>query len=156
MSVVAFNDRREIMRVVIRSFFLAVLLGFFTVASAQLPPEIMVDKHLIHAEQLHAAKDYAGAFNMMEQIIALQKEHSLTLSDDFHFKYAQVALAADSTRIALESVNKYLSVTGREGEFYKEALALLLKAEGTQISAEETCTGKPARCRVLEGIGQPS
>ena len=38
------------MREVIRSFFITVLLGFFTVASAQLPPEIMVDKHLIHAE----------------------------------------------------------------------------------------------------------
>ena len=131
------------MREVIRNFFIAVLLGFFTVASAQLPPEMMADKYLIQAEQLHAAKDYAGAFKVMEQIIALQKEHSLTLSDEFHFKYARVALSVDSTRIALESVNKYLSATGREGEFYKEALALLVEFEGTEISAEETCAGKP-------------
>ena len=127
-----------------RSFSLrSRLLGFFTVASAQLPPEMMADKYLIQAEQLHAAKDYAGAFKVMEQIITLQKEHNLTLSDEFHFKYARVALSVDSTRIALESVNKYLSATGREGEFYKEALTLLVEFEGTEISAEETCAGKP-------------
>ena len=36
---------------VIRSIFVLFSLGFFTVASAQLPPKIMADKHLIHAEQ---------------------------------------------------------------------------------------------------------
>ena len=142
------------MQSVTRSIFVLCLVGFFTVASAQLPPEIMVDKHLIHADQLYAAKDYAKAINVMEKIIALQKEHSLTLSDEFHFKYAQVALAADSTRIALESVIRYLSATGDEGEFYKEALALMLKAEGNEVMTAEdfyneviktqgTCQGLP-------------
>ena len=96
------------MQSAIRSIFVLFLLEFFTVASAQLPPKIMADKHLIHAEQLYAAKDYAEAFNVMKKIIALQKEHNLILSDEFHFKYAQVALAVDSIRIALESVNEYL------------------------------------------------
>ncbi len=50
------------MQSVIKSILFVVSLGFFTVASAQLPPEIMVDKHLMHAEQLHAAKDYVKAF----------------------------------------------------------------------------------------------
>lgn len=131
------------MQSVIRSIFVLFLLGFFTVASAQLPPEILADKHLIEAEQLLEKKDYAGAFKVMEKILALQQEHNLTLSDEFHFKYAQVALSADSTRIAFESVTRYLSATGDEGEFYKEALALLLEAEGTEISAEDMCTGKP-------------
>ena len=124
-------------------FFIATLLAGSTIASAQLPPEIMVDKHLIEADQLHLKEDYVGAFNVMEKIIALQKEHNLTLPDEFHFKYARVALSADSIKIAFESVNKYLSATGREGEFYKEALALLIEAEGIPIGAEETCTGKP-------------
>ena len=142
------------MREVIRSFFITVLLGYFTVVSAQLPPEIMVDKHLIHAEQLYAAKDYAEAFNVMEKIIALQKEHNLALPDEFHFKYAQVALSADSLEIALESVTRYLSATGKEGEFYKEALSLMLKAEGNEVMSVEdfyneviktqgTCDGLP-------------
>ena len=119
------------------------LLGWFTVASAQLPPEILADKLLIKAEQLHAAKDYAAAFEVMQKIIALQEEHSLDVPDDFHFKYARVALSADSMRIALESVTRYLAATGREGEFYSEALGLLVEAEESQIIAEETCAGKP-------------
>jgi len=88
------------MQRIIRSIFVLFLLGFFTVASAQLPPKIMADKHLLHAEQLYDAKNYAEAFSVMGKIIALQQEHSLTLSDDFHFKYAQSALSVDSTRIA--------------------------------------------------------
>ena len=131
------------MRKLIGSFFIIVLLGFFTVASAQLPPEIQADKNMVLAEQLYATKDYAEAFKVMEKVIALQQEHSLTLSDEFHFKYAQVALSADSTRIALEQVGKYLSATGKVGEFYKEALALLIEIEGTQISVEDMCTEKP-------------
>ena len=89
----------------------------------------MVDKHLIQIEQLHAAKSYVGAFIVMEKILALQKEHNLTLPDEFHFKYARVALSADSIKIALESVKKYLAATGKEGQFYQEALALLNEAE---------------------------
>ncbi len=142
------------MRVVIKSILITVVLGLFTVTSAQLPPKIMADKHLIHAEQLYAAKDYTEAFKVMGKVVALQKEHNLTLSDDFHFKYAQIALAADSTRIALESVTRYLSATGDEGQFYKEALALMLKAEGNEVMSEEdfyseviktqgTCNGLP-------------
>jgi len=96
-------------------FLIPAFLSLFAVASAQLPPEIMVDKHLIEAEQLHAAKDYVGAFKVMDKIIALQKEHNLTLPVEFHFKYARVALSADSTRIALESVTRYLSATGKGG-----------------------------------------
>ena len=134
------------MQSVIRSIFVLFLLGFFTVASAQLPPEVMVDKHLIQAEQLIGAKDYAGAFKEMEKIVALQKEHNLTLPDGFLFKYAQVAFSVGSFQIAIDAVNKYLAV-GRKGEFYKEALALLIKfekeLEELKITPEKTCTGKP-------------
>ena len=67
------------MQKALRNFFIAILLGLFTVTSAQLPPKIIADKHLIHAEHLYAAKDYTEAFNVMGKIIALQKEHNLTL-----------------------------------------------------------------------------
>jgi len=135
------------MQSVIRSIFVLFLLGFFTVASGQLPPKVIADKYLIQAEQLLEKEDYIAALNMMDKIIALQKEHSFTLPDEFLFKYAQVAFSVGSIQIAFESVSKYLSAE-TEGEFYKEALALLLEAEGTQISADEMCTGKPegAKC----------
>ena len=51
--------------------------------------------------------------------------------------YARVALSADSTRIALESATRYLSATGKGGEFYKEALTLILKAEGNYVMTAE-------------------
>ena len=139
---------------VIRNIFILFSLGLFAVASAQLPPKIMADKHLIHAEQLYETKDYVAAFEVMGKIIALQKEHNLALSDKFHFRYAQISLAVDSLQIALESVTRYLSATEDEGEFYEDALALLLKAEGNEVlSAEDfyneviktegTCKGLP-------------
>ena len=142
------------MRRIIASLLVVMLSGFLTVAPAQLPPKIMADKYLIHAEQLHAAKDYAGAFEVMQKIAALQNEHSLAVPDDFHFRYARVALSADSMRIALESVTRYLSATGKEGQLYEEALTLLLRAEGNEVTPPEdfydnviktqgTCEGLP-------------
>ncbi len=137
------------MTLMVRSFAILVLSGFFSAVSAQLPPDILVDKHLIHADQLHAAKDFAAAFNVMQKIVALQKAHNLAVPDEFHFKYAQVALSADSMRIALESVTRYLAATGKEGQHYQEALKVMLKAEGNEvlsldvIKAQGTCEGLP-------------
>ena len=122
---------------------LCVLLVDCTVVRAGFPPEILADKLLIKAERLRAMEDYAAAFEVMQKIIALQKEHNLQLPDEFHFKYARIAFFADSMQIALEAVSKYLSITGKEGEFYTDALALLLDVEDSRISAEEICTGKP-------------
>ena len=112
-------------------------------ASNELPPEMLADKYLIKAERLHAKEDYAGAFKVMEKIIALQKEHEFKLPDDFPFKFARVTLSAGSVKIAIDSVNKYLAATGRDGESYRDALALLVEAEEMLISVEVTCAGKP-------------
>ena len=78
------------MQSVIKSIFVLFLLGFSAIASAQLPPEVIADKYLIQAEQLLAKKDYVAALNMMDKILVLQKEHNITLLDEFHFKYAHV------------------------------------------------------------------
>ena len=117
------------MRKMLIGFFIAVLLGFFTVSATDLPPEIVADKFQQRAEQLIDKGNYESAFKVMNHIITLQKEHNLTLPEEFHFKYAQVALKADALPAALDAVKKYLSATGKEGQFYKEALALLNEAE---------------------------
>ena len=135
------------MQSVIRSIFVLFLLGFFTATSAQLPPKVIADKYLIQAEQLIEKKDYIAALNMVDKIIALQNEHNLTLPDEFHFKYAQVAFSVGSMQTALDAVGKYLSAETK-GEFYKEALALLVKIEEvlkeSEFSSENMCIGKPA------------
>ena len=130
------------MRGEIGTVVLGVWLGCFTVAAAQLPPEIMVDQYLLQTERLMAQKDHKGAFEVIKKIADLQKEHDLTLPDEFHFKYAKVAFSVGSIHAAKESVNKYLTVAGREGEYYGEALELSL--EIGEVGAERTpCAGEP-------------
>ena len=103
--------------------------GVFTIAGAQLPPEIMVDKLLIQVERYVEEKDHKSGMDAMNEIIVLQQEHSLDLPAEFHFKYAQVALSAGSFQIATDSATKYLMAAGKEGQHYKEALELLDKIE---------------------------
>ncbi len=119
-------------------------------ASFELSPEMMADKKLIKAELHHEKQEYADALKLMDEIIALQTAHNFKFSDEFHYKYARMALSAGSAGIAIESIGRYLAATGREGKFYKDALALLIEAEERQIrveetrfAVEETCTGKP-------------
>ncbi len=137
------------MRDSVKSLYILILFGFSSHASAQLPPEIMSDRYLVKAEMLEASKDYAAAFNVMEKVIALHKTHDLRLPVDFHFKYARVALAADSIRNTYDSVNLYLTTAGREGEYYREALLLSLEAEEelaeVVIRSEDTCAEKLER-----------
>ena len=119
----------------------AVWLGCITAAAGQLPPEILADQYLLQAEQQIAKKDHEGALESLQKILALQKEHGLTLPEAFHFKHAQVAFTAGSFPAALDSVNQYLVTAGREGEFYQKALELLL---AVKAAADRTpCAGKP-------------
>ena len=107
----------------------AVWMGCFTVAAAQLPPDVMVDKYLLEAKMLSEEKDHRGALEAMDRIVALQKEHDLTLPEAFPFHYAPTALAAGSVQATIDSANRYLTAAGREGKYYREALELLVKAE---------------------------
>ncbi len=120
------------MRGVVGSVLIAVSLGSFTEAAAQLPPEIMADRYLVQAERLMKEKDYKAALEAMEKIVALQKEHDLKLPDEFHFKYAQIAMSAGLLEAAIDAVSRYLVAAGRTGKFYREALELLDQAEQKQ------------------------
>ncbi len=130
------------------SIYLLILIGTFTEASAELPPKVLADKYLMEAEQLVEIKHYNDALKLLDRIIALQREHGFDLRDEFNFKRAKIAFAAGLVPMAIESVTAYLS-TGNEGAFYKEALALLIKAEKemqkmheVEITPDNTCAGK--------------
>ena len=126
------------MRKMITGVVVSVLLeGFKVAAAAQLPPEIMMDRHLLQAEQMMAEEDHQAALDQMNQVVALQIEHDLALPDAFHFRYAQAAFLAGSIANALESVNRYLATAGSDGEFYREALELLIEAEPIQTLLDE-------------------
>ena len=111
-------------------------LAAFAAPAAQLPPEILVDRHLVRVDRLLADDDYGAALAVMDEIVALQQQHDLLLPEEFHFRYAEVALAAGLAESALASVNEYLVTAGREGDFYRQALRLLDDAEETLRRAE--------------------
>ena len=130
------------MRGVIGGVWFGIWLGCFTAAAVQLPPEVLVDQYLLRADRLMEAKDPRGALEVMGKIVALQKEHGLTLPDEFHFKHGKVAFSAGSLMAAKESVNRFLTVAGRESNFYREALELSI--EIGELGAERTpCAGQP-------------
>ena len=105
------------------------LLALSVLATSQLPPEILVDRHLIRADRLLGEEDYSGALNELNDVVELRRAHALTVPAEFHFKYAKVAAAAGLDATAVESVTKYLLATGAEGDSYLDALTLLDAAE---------------------------
>ena len=108
----------------------------------QLPPEIQLDRYLLGAEKLMAQKDHQATLDMLGKILALQKEHQLSLPEEFHFTHAELAFAAGAFQAALDVVNEYLVKAGRGGEFYREALDLLDNVEAA-LPERNRCTGQP-------------
>ena len=105
------------------------MLSVATLAIAQLPPEILADSYLLRAKQAIRDGDPSRARGEINKIHLLQQEYTLSLSDDFHFKFAQVVLSVGMNKAAIDSANKYLAAAGRTGDFYREALELLDEAE---------------------------
>ena len=94
-------------------------LAILGTALAQLPPEIMVDRHLVRAMRLLTGEDSEAVLAALDAIVALQGKHDLELPDEFDFKYAEAAFAAGRTRAAIDSLNDYLMGAGRSGELYR-------------------------------------
>ena len=102
----------------------------------ELPPEILIDRRLVRVDRLLARDDHRAAHEVMNEVLALQREHEVALPAEFPFKYAQVALVAGLPETAVASLNDYLLAAGRDGEFYREALDLLESAEEAVRRAE--------------------
>ena len=117
------------MRTMIPSILILFLLLGSNPALAQLPPEIAADARLLRAEQAIRDGDTTRARAEIDKIILLQKEHELDLSEEFHFRAAKAAAAAGLPERALESIVKYLTVVGRGGPRYVEALELMNQAQ---------------------------
>ena len=103
--------------------------------TVQLPPEILLDRHLLRVDRLLAADDYGAALAMMDDIIALQ-QHDLQLPEDSHFSYAEAALPAGLVESAIASLNDYVITSGSDGDLYREALQPLDTAEEALRQAE--------------------
>ena len=115
--------------------FLGLLLPA-VVTALQLPPEIQADRYLVRAEMHIEEQDYAGAKAAMDRILELQDQHGLELPEQFFFRYAEVVERLGLYDEAIEFVTKYLTLAGRDGEHYREALRLLNEAEAARRRAE--------------------
>ena len=102
----------------------------------QLPPEIQADRYLIQAEEQINKQDFEAAKEAMDRILELQEQHGLEIPETFFFRHAQVAEGAGLYDEAIEFVTRYLTLAGRDGTHYREALRSLNSAEAAKAAAE--------------------
>ena len=103
---------------------------------AQLAPGIRADAYLADAEQAIRDGDLDRAKNAIHNIRSLREQQDPELADDFHFRYAKVAADVEMPEEALEYVVAYLTVAGREGQYYAAALQLM-----NSVQREVSCRG---------------
>ena len=126
-----------ILKVPVRAVSLALILAVAALParSAELPPAIQADRHLMQAERQIGDGDYAAALASLDRILALQAEHEVAIPDAFWFKHGQVSQEAGLHAQAVESVTRYLVAAGQGGEHYLAALELLDVAEAAAAVA---------------------
>ena len=105
------------MQGVIRSIFVLFSLGFFTVASAQLPSKVIADKYRVQLEQRLEKGNYYGALNRLEKILVRQKKHSPTLPDKFYFKDVRKKLLKEKRYITALKVMERIIVLQNKHDF---------------------------------------
>ena len=134
------------MRTVLQSLLASILLGIGT-PTVQLPPDILLDRHIVRAERLLLEGNAAAAQSALDDAMALVDEHDeLLLPNAFHYHFARVALDLRMHEAAVASLNEYLLAAGREGQFYRDALRLLDEAEeaGRRADAERRAAERRA------------
>ena len=107
---------------------LAVLVSS-ALASAELPPEIQVDRLLVQAEREMESGEPRSAVRTFERILGICEEHGLPVLAEFWFQQAGVLNSVGQHEQAIQASTRYLEETGRKGQHYQEALRLLDAAE---------------------------
>ena len=117
--------------------------------SAQLPPEIRVDRLLVQAERETAEGNHWSSAYTLEQALQLYEEHGLDIPADFWIRYARALQAADLLEATVEASTRYLQKAGREGEHYRTALLLLDVAENNLTAARREQARRRAEAQRL-------
>ena len=127
------------------------------IAPVQLPPDILLDNHLLRAEQAVRDDDRAAARAAMAEIDALQAEHQLETPADYHYRYARIWSAVANWNRSHASAVRYLELLGRDGDHYLDALTLLNRATAAieeieraremRVAAEAEARAAEARAR---------
>ena len=129
-----------IRRVVISGIFSAVLMltayvAGMSVVSAQeeeLPTEIQVDILINAAKKDILAGKWKDAVQGLEKALKL----GVKLPGEFHFHYGKALFKIGNYDESLSSLTSYLTLTGREGKYYEEAVTLVVDARNEQEDAK--------------------
>ena len=129
-----------IRRVVISGIFSAVLMltayvAGMSVVSAQeeeLPTEIQVDILINAAKKDILAGKWKDAVQGLEKALKL----GVKLPGEFHFHYGKALFKMGNYDESLSSLTSYLTLTGREGKYYEEAVTLVVDARNEQEDAK--------------------
>ena len=116
--------------------------------AAQLPPEIQADRYLLQADEQFAKEDAAVGKRALDRILKLKDQHDLKTPESFFFRYAQVLEGAALYDEAIQFVTRYLTLAGRDGSHYREALRLLNTAVAAEAVADAAV--EAARQRAVE------
>ena len=116
---------------------------------AQLPLAEMADRYLVQADRELRSGDAAAAVETLNLIMALQAEHGLEVPEVFWFRRADAAYAARDMELTLESVVRYIEVSGQDGEHYLAALELYDAAELAKAEADARLAAQRAEAERL-------
>ena len=118
-------------------------------ATAQLPPAIQIDRYLVQAERELGSGDPAAAVVTLNRIMALLAEHGLDIPEVFWIRRAQASYDAGLHDLTIESIVRYLEITGQGGEHYVTALELYDAAELAKQQAAERAAALAAEAERL-------
>ncbi len=163
-----FSRKGVFMRTVFLIAHILVQLSAATPVVAQLPPEVLADSYLLEVEQAFRDGDHNRARAKIREILDLQAEHELNLPE-LEFWKAKAADSMDSPEQALEFVLRYLTMEGRKGRHYLEALMLMNRVQtavrckgweteghfsGTTVEEVSSCLDTGVDLEARDGLGR--
>jgi len=94
----------------------------------ELSSEVQVDILMKTAKMDLEAERWIDAVESFEKAMKL----GVSLPGEFHFLYGKALFKTGSYERALSSLTNYLTLVGRDGEFYEKAITLVVGAENKQ------------------------
>ena len=98
----------------------------------ELPPEIQVDILISAAKKDILAGKWKDAVQVLEDALKL----GVKLPGEFHFHYGKALFKTGNYDESLPSLTSYLTLVGKDGEYYEEAVTLVVDAKNEQEDAK--------------------
>ena len=101
----------------------------------------------MEAEDRIKKQDFAGAKASLDRILELHAGNGFEIPDAFYFRHAEVLHWIGLQEEAIQSLTRYLTIAGQDGEHYREAMRLLnvAKAAKSDLIARMEFVRIPAR-----------